>query len=82
MGLGGFIPVSRYQGSKLLRCLTIQELEISNDLIVRPIRSLTCACEKLVPQVGPRSTRPKALASNTSAAAIAPPGQNILENDK
>jgi hypothetical protein len=38
----------------------------------------------LLPQVGPRSTRPMALALalNTSAAAISPPGQNILENDK
>lgn len=44
-------------------------------------RLATCACEKLVPQVGPRSTRPKALVSKTSAAAITPPGQNILEND-
>ena len=45
-------------------------------------RLATCACEKLVPQVGLEPTRPKALVSKTSAAAITPPGQNILENDK
>ena len=44
-------------------------------------RLATCACEKLVPQVGLEPTRPKALVSKTSAAAITPPGQNILEND-
>ena len=44
-------------------------------------RLATCAYEKLVPQVGVEPTRSKALASKTSAAAITPPGQNILEND-
>ena len=44
-------------------------------------RLATCACEKLLPQVGPRSTRPNALASKISAGAITPLGQTILEND-
>lgn len=45
-------------------------------------RLATCAREKLVPQVGLEPTRPKALVSTTSAAAMTPSGQNILESDK
>ena len=45
----------------------------------KPLANET-ACR--IKQVGLEPTRPKALVSKTSAAAITPPGQNILENDK